>query len=295
VPTVILVTIFVFLMLHFTPGDPAEVFLGDKRSTPELLASVREDMGLNRPLYVQYLDYMLNALRGDLGRSLQNNIPVTTQILTRLPWTIELAIIAMILSTIMGISLGMLAALKHNTLIDTVTMTLALVGISMPVYWSSILLIILFSVNLRWLPSIGQGGFDRVILPAIALALVSAGSLARMVRSSMLEVLSQEYVLTARAKGLPQTVVILRHAMRNALIPVVTVLGLTFGNLLGGAVLTETIFARLGIGQMYVEAVLQKDFTLVQGTTLFIALVYVVINIIIDILYTMIDPRIRYD
>lgn len=282
-------------MLHLTPGDPAEVYLGDSRSTPELLENVREEMGLNRPLHVQYLSYMGNALRGDLGRSLQTNIPVTEQIRTRLPWTIELALSAMAISTVLGISLGMLAALKHNTIVDTLAMTLALVGISMPVYWSSLLLIILFSVNLRWLPAIGQGGFDRVILPAFALALVSAGALARMVRSSMLEVLNQEYILTARAKGLASAAVITRHAMRNALIPVVTVLGLMFGNMLGGAVLTETIFARLGIGQMYVEAVLQKDFTLVQGTTLFIALAYVVVNIFTDILYMIIDPRIRYD
>lgn len=282
-------------MLHLTPGDPAEVYLGDSRSTPELLENVREEMGLNRPLHVQYLSYMGNALRGDLGRSLQTNIPVTEQIRTRLPWTIELALSAMAISTVLGISLGMLAALRHNTIVDTLAMTLALVGISMPVYWSSLLLIILFSVNLRWLPAIGQGGFDRVILPAFALALVSAGALARMVRSSMLEVLNQEYILTARAKGLASAAVITRHAMRNALIPVVTVLGLMFGNMLGGAVLTETIFARLGIGQMYVEAVLQKDFTLVQGTTLFIALAYVVVNIFTDILYMIIDPRIRYD
>ncbi|MEM6283687.1 MAG: ABC transporter permease [Chloroflexota bacterium] len=295
IPTIILVTLLVFLMLHLTPGDPAEVYLGDSRSTPELLENVREEMGLNRPLHVQYLSYMGNALRGDLGRSLQTNIPVTEQIRTRLPWTIELALSAMAISTVLGISLGMLAALRHNTIVDTLAMTLALVGISMPVYWSSLLLIILFSVNLRWLPAIGQGGFDRVILPAFALALVSAGALARMVRSSMLEVLNQEYILTARAKGLASAAVITRHAMRNALIPVVTVLGLMFGNMLGGAVLTETIFARLGIGQMYVEAVLQKDFTLVQGTTLFIALAYVVVNIFTDILYMIIDPRIRYD
>lgn len=295
IPTIILVTIAVFLMLHLTPGDPAEVFLGDKRSTPELLERVREDMGLNRPLYVQYLDYMGNALRGDLGRSLQTNIPVMERIKTGLPWTIELAVAAMIISSIMGIGLGMLAALKHNTIVDTVSMTLALVGISMPVYWSSLLLIILFAVNLKILPATGQGTLNALILPAFALALVSAGSLARIVRSSMLEVLNQDFVLTARSKGLAERVVIGKHVLRNALIPVVTILGLTFGNLLGGAVLTETIFARLGIGRMYVEAVLQKDFTLVQGTTLFIALTYVMINIVIDLIYVLIDPRIRYD
>ena len=295
IPTILLVTVIVFLMLHLTPGDPAEVFLGDKRSTPELLENVRETMGLNRPLHVQYLDYMVNALQGDLGRSLQTNIPVTDQIANRLPWTVELAIAAMLISTTLGITLGIIAALFHNTIIDTIAMSLALIGISMPVYWSSILLIIVFAVNLKWLPAIGQGGVDRLILPAFALALVSAGALARMVRSGLLEVLGQDYVLTARSKGLSERVIIRRHVLRNALIPVITILGLTFGNLLGGAVLTETIFARLGIGEMYVEAVLQKDFTLVQGTTLLIALSYVLINIFIDLLYVVVDPRIRYD
>lgn len=294
VPTIILVTIAVFLMLHLTPGDPAEVFLGDKRSTPELLERVREDMGLNRPLHEQYLSYMGNALRGDLGRSLQTNVPVTDQILTRLPWTIELAFTAMFIASTLGITAGIIAALYHNTIIDTVSMTFALIGISMPVYWSSLLLILLFAVQLKLLPAIGQGGIERLIMPAFALALVSAGSLARMVRSSMLEVLNQDFVTTARSKGISERMVVGKHVLRNALIPVITILGLMLGNMLSGAVLTETIFARLGIGQMYVEAVLQKDFTLVQGTTLFIALVYVGINIIIDIIYALVDPRIRY-
>ena len=295
IPTVLLVTILVFLMLHATPGDPAEVFLGDKLSTPELLENVREDLGLNRPLHVQYLDYMYNALRGDLGRSFRTNVPVMEQIKNRLPWTIELALASLGMAMVMGISLGIVAALRHNTIVDTAAMTLALVGISMPVYWSSLMLIILFAVNLNWLPAIGQGGLDRLVMPAFALALVSAGALARMVRSSMLEVLSQDYVLTARSKGLTRRTVLFRHTLRNALIPIVTILGLMLGNLLGGAVLTETIFARLGIGQMYVEAVLQKDFPLVQGTTLIIALSYVLVNIFIDVLYVIVDPRIRYD
>lgn len=294
VPTVFLVTVAVFLMLHLTPGDPAEVFLGDKRSSPELLEKVREDMGLNRPLHVQYLSYMGNALRGDLGRSLQTNVPVMEQILNRLPWTIELAAAALLIAAVFGISLGIIAALNHNTVIDTLAMALALVGISMPVYWSSLLLILLFAVQLRVLPAIGQGGVERLILPATALALVSAGSLARMVRSSMLEALNQEFVLTARAKGISERRVVIRHVLRNALIPVVTILGLMLGNMLSGAVITETIFARLGIGQKYVEAVLQKDFTMVQGTTLFIALMYVFVNIVVDIVYAFIDPRIRY-
>lgn len=294
IPTVLIVSILVFLMLHAIPGDTAEIFLGDSRSTPEMLERIREEMGLNRPLHVQYLDYMWNAVRGDLGNSLNNKRPVLDEILTRLPSTLELTVAALLISTVLGLGLGILAALKHNTLIDTIAMLLALVGISMPVYWSSLLLIVIFSVNLRWLPPIGQGGLDRLIMPAVALGLLSAGSLARLVRSSMLEVISQDYVLTARAKGLAQRAVILRHTLRNALIPVITILGLTFGQLLGGAVLTETIFARLGIGRMYVESILHKDFTLVQGTTLFIAVAYVLINIGIDIIYVYVDPRIRY-
>ncbi len=295
IPTVLLVTVAVFLMLHLTPGDPAEVFLGDKRSSPELLEKVREDMGLNRPLHIQYLSYMGAALRGDLGRSLQTNVPVMDQILTRLPWTIELAAAALLIAACLGVTIGIIAALKHNTIVDTLAMALALVGISMPVYWSSLLLILLFAVQLRVLPAIGQGGLERLILPAAALALVSAGSLARIVRSSMLEVLNQDFVLTARAKGINERLVVIRHVLRNALIPVVTILGLMLGNMLSGAVITETIFARLGIGQKYVEAVLQKDFTMVQGTTLFIALMYVFVNIVVDIIYAFIDPRIRYD
>jgi len=294
IPTVFLVTVAVFLMLHLTPGDPAEVFLGDKRSTPELLEKVREDMGLNRPLHIQYLSYMGAALRGDLGRSLQTNVPVMDQILTRLPWTIELAAAALLIAACVGITVGIIAALRHNTIIDTLAMAFALVGISMPVYWSSLLLILLFAVRLRLLPAIGQGGLERLILPATALALVSAGSLARMVRSSMLEVLNQDFVLTARAKGVTERLVVVRHVLRNALIPVVTILGLMLGNMLSGAVITATRFARLGIGQKYVEAVLQKDFTMVQGTTLFIALMYVFVNIVVDMIYAFVDPRIRY-
>jgi peptide/nickel transport system permease protein len=295
IPTLVLITVLVFLMLHLIPGDPAEVYVGDDPSTPELLERIREEMGLNRPLHIQYLSYMGNVLRGDLGQSLHLRRPVLGEILLRLPYTLELTAAAMLIATTLGIGLGILAAVKHNTFIDTTAMSIALVGISMPVYWSSLLLIVILSINLRWFPPIGQGGFERLIMPALALGFLSAGALARMVRSSMLEVFSQEYVLTARAKGLTERVIVLRHSLRNALIPVVTILGLTFGNLIGGAVLTETIFARLGLGRMYAEAVLNKDFTLVQGTTLFIALAYVFINITIDILYLYIDPRIRYD
>ena len=295
IPTVLLVSVLVFLMLYFIPGDPAAIFIGDKPSTPERLAKIREDMGLNRPFYEQYLSYIGNALHGDLGKSLNNNRPVLNEILSRLPSTLELTLAAMFIAATIGIGLGILAAIKHNTLIDTIATTLALIGISLPVYWSALILIVVFSVNLKWFPPIGQGGINRLVLPAFALGFLSAGELARIVRSAMLEVLSQEYILTARAKGLAERVIIRRHALQNALIPIVTILGLTFGQLLGGAVLTETIFARLGIGRMYIEGILNKDFTLVQGATLFIAIAYVLINILIDVLYVYIDPRIKYD
>ena len=235
IPTVLLVSLLVFLMLHAIPGDPAEIFLGDRQTNPEQLEVIREQMGLNRSIPVQYIDYMLNALKGNLGNSLNSRRPVLDEILVRLPSTLELTLAAITISTTLGIGLGIFAALKHNTIFDSSAMFLALIGISMPVYWSSLLLIVVFSVELKWLPPIGQGSLDRLIMPAFALGLLSAGSLARMVRSSMLDVLSQDYILTARSKGLAPRRVVVRHALRNALIPVVTILGLTFAQSLGGA------------------------------------------------------------
>lgn len=295
IPTILAVTVLVFAMLQLVPGDPAEIFLGENRSTPELLAQIRHDMGLDRPLYVQYLSYMGGVLRGDLGESLFNNQPVLQQILDAFPYTLELALSALLISTILGVSLGVLSALKHNTWIDTLAMGFALIGVSMPVFWLGLLLILLFSVRLQWFPPMGQGGLDRLVLPALALGLLSAATLARLVRSSMLDTLSEDYVRTARAKGLRARTVTVRHALRNALIPAVTVLGLQFGALLSGAVLTETIFARQGLGRMYVESILNKDITMVQGLTLVLAVFVVVINIVVDISYAWLDPRIHYE
>jgi peptide/nickel transport system permease protein len=295
IPTVFLVTVLVFLLLYAIPGDPAEIFLGENRSTPELLAQVRKDMGLDRPLYVQYGSYMWNALQGDLGRSLNNNRLVRDEIFSRLPSTLELTVAALLIGVVLGVSLGIVAALKHNTWVDSLVMMVALIGVSMPVFWLSLLLIFLFSVQLNWLPSIGQGGINRLIMPALALGLVSSSTLARLVRSSMLDVMNQDFIRTARSKGLRERAVVLGHALKNALLPAITVLGLQFGQLLGGAVITETIFARLGLGKLYVEAILNKDFTVVQGITLFIALIYVLINLAVDVSYVAIDPRVRYD
>ena len=295
IPTVILISILAFGMLHLIPGDPAEIFLGENRSTPELLAQVRHDMGLDRPLHIQYLDYLGDTLRGDLGRSLNNGQPVATEIANRLPSTLELTLVALLIGIVLGGSLGIVSALKHNTWIDSAAMMIALLGVSMPVFWSSLLLIFFFSVKLQWFPAIGQGGIERLVLPAFALGLISSATLARLVRSSMLEVLSQDYVRTAKSKGLQPRIVVLRHALKNALIPTVTVLGIQFGQLLSGAVITETIFSRLGIGRYYVESLLNKDFPVVQALTLFIAGAYVFINLLIDVSYSFLDPRIRYE
>jgi ABC-type dipeptide/oligopeptide/nickel transport system permease component len=295
VPTVLVVTVLVFAMLQMIPGDPAEIYIGENRSTPELIAKIRHDMGLDRPLYEQYLSYMANALRGDLGRSLNNNRPVLDQILLALPSTLELTFAAMLIGIVLGVGLGVLSALRHNTWIDSAAMGVSLIGVSMPIFWMGLLLIFVFSVKLNWFPAIGQGGINRLVLPAFALGLLSASTLARLVRSSMLNEMNQDYLRTAKAKGLRSHTVVTRHALRNALIPAVTVLGLQFGQLLSGAVITETIFSRLGIGRLYVDGILNKDFTMVQGLTLFIALAYVIINIVVDLSYAYLDPRIRYD
>jgi peptide/nickel transport system permease protein len=295
IPTILAVTLLVFLMLQLVPGDPAEVFLGEKQSSPELLEQVRHDMGLDRPLYEQYLSYMGDLLRGDLGVSLFNNQPVTQQILDALPYTLELALSALLISTVLGVTLGVVSALKHNTWVDSLSMGFALVGVSMPVFWFGLMLIFFFSVRLQLFPPLGQGGLDRLVLPALALGLLSSATLARLVRSSMLEVMNEDYVRTARAKGLRERALIIRHALRNALIPAITVLGLQFGGLLSGAVLTETIFARVGLGRMYVESILNKDITMVQGLTLMIAIFMMVTNILVDLSYALLDPRIRYE
>ena len=294
VPTLFLISLLAFFMLYLVPGDPAEIFLGENRSTPELLAQVRAEMGLDRPLYVQYLSYMGNILTGRFGRSLNNGQPILKEIANRVPPTLELTFAALFIGVTLGVGLGVLSAVRHNTWIDSLAMLVALLGVSMPVFWSSLLLIFFFSIKLQWFPAIGQGGVERLVLPAFALGLLSSATLARLIRSSMLDVLSQDYVRTAVAKGLKSRVVVWRHALKNALVPAITVLGIQFGQLLSGAVITETIFSRLGVGRYYVDSLLNKDFPVVQTLTLFIAVAYVLINLLVDISYSLIDPRIRY-
>lgn len=295
VPTILLTSVVVFLMLFLIPGDPASIYVGEQTATPERLADIRRVMGLDRPLHVQYADFVWRALHGDLGRSLQTSRPVVDEILTRLPSTVVLAAAAMLLAVVLGFGLGLVSGLRQNTVLDSVAMLVALFGVSMPVFWLALLLIMLFAVHLQWLPATSLGGWQGLALPAVSLALLSAATLARLVRSSVLEVLQLEYLMTARAKGLSGAAVVLRHALPNALIPVLTAMGLQFGALLSGAVITETIFARPGLGKLVVDSIQNKDLPTVQGVILVLALIYIVMNLLVDLSYAAIDPRIRFE
>ena len=251
-------------------------------------------MGLDEPVYTQYFRFITNALQGDLGTSFAQNQPVSRLIREHFPYTVELAATSFLIAVTLGVSLGILAALRQNTWVDTVSMLIAIAGVSIPQFLLGLILIFVFSFRLGWFPATGQGGISRLVLPAAVLGFGSAALIARMVRSSMLEVLRQDYLVTARGKGLRERLVITRHVLKNALIPVVTVLGLQIGWLLGGAVVTETIFARPGIGRLLVDAILTQDFPVVQGAVLFITFTYVIVNLLVDVSYALIDPRIRY-
>jgi len=287
------VSFIVFALMHLTPGNPAEVMLSEFGASAEDLRRLREQLGIDRHWTLQYRDFLGGAVRGDLGRSLFTRRPVTEQIFSALPSTMALTSSAIGIALVVGLPLGIVSALRHRTWIDSVSMVVSLLGVAMPVFWIAILLILVFSINLGWFPATGGVGAGSMILPAVALGLGAAGLIARLVRSSMLEVLRAEYIVTARSKGLQEAPVIVRHALRNALIPLVTIIGLQIGNLLSGAVVVETVFARQGIGSMLIKGIIQKDFPLVQGLILFIAVVYIGINIVIDILYGVIDPRVR--
>jgi peptide/nickel transport system permease protein len=295
VPTILLTSLVVFLMLFLIPGDPASIYVGEQTATPERLAEIRRVMGLDRPLHVQYADFLWKAVHGDLGRSLQTSRPVVDEILTRLPSTVILAIAAMLLAIVLGFGLGLASGLRQNTVLDSAAMLVALFGVSMPVFWLALLLIMLFAVHLHWLPATSVAGWKGLVLPAVSLAFLSAATLARLVRASILEVLRLEYLMTARAKGLSGAVVVLRHALPNAVIPVLTAMGLQFGALLSGAVITETIFARPGLGKLVVDSIQNKDLPTVQGVILVLAVVYIVMNLLVDLSYAAIDPRIRFE
>jgi peptide/nickel transport system permease protein len=294
IPVLFGVATLVFSLIHLVPGDPVQAMLGDSAS-PQDIAELRGRLGLDRPLLVQYGAFLKGVTRGDLGASLRTNQAVTTAITERLPATLELALAAMSVAILISIPLGILAAVRAGTHVDLAATTLALVGISMPNFWLGPLLAILFSVTLGWLPVSGRGTPAHLVLPAITLGAPLAAVLARMTRASVIEELRELYVLAARARGVSRARAVLRHAFRNSLIPIVTVLGLQFGAVLTGAVITETIFAWPGVGRLLIQSISFRDYPLVQGCILLIAVTYVTMNLLTDLVYGFLDPRIRFD
>jgi peptide/nickel transport system permease protein len=300
IPILLLVSIMVFGLIHLIPGDPATVILGQE-ATPEAAAALRHELGLDQPLLIQYVTWVSHVLRGDLGRSLIDHTPVIDQIKQRLPVTLELTIGTFIIALLIAIPAGVLSATRRGSVADYAGTLLALGGLSIPSFWLAIMFILLFAVKLHWLPASGYVPFAEnpranlaaMIMPMLATGIRESAALTRMLRSSLLEVLGGDYVRTARAKGLGEWLVIMRHALRNALVPVVTVAGLLLAGLIGGLVITETIFAIPGFGRLIVEAIYQRDFVTVQGAILVSALMVVGINLIVDLIYALIDPQIR--
>jgi len=293
VPVLFGVTLAVFSMLFLVPGDPVKMMLAEFVTNPDQVARMREQLHLDEPILVQYGRFVGNAMRGDLGTSIRSRRPVATEIGENVGSTAQLAVASMAIAIGLGIPLGLLAALGRNSWLDVASMVMALLGVAMPSFWLGLLLIFAFSLHLGWFPATGGGDLLHLILPAVTLGTIAAAIIARLTRSSMLEVLGQDYVRTARAKGLAWWGVVVRHALKNALIPVVTIFGLQFGNLLAGAVIVETVFSRPGLGRLIVGGILAKDFPLVQGSVLFVATAYVLINVLVDLAYAFVDPRIR--
>jgi ABC-type dipeptide/oligopeptide/nickel transport system permease component len=320
IPTLLGISVLVFFMIHMIPGDPAEMMLGE-RASEQSLKELREELGLNKPLYVQYGLFMSRLVRGDLGRAFKTNEKITTEIAERFPATIELSIAAIIIATIFGMTAGIISATRQYSVFDYTSMVFSLIGVSMPIFWLGLVLMIIFSLNLGWLPLSGRLSYDisldtvtrlylldsvlarnwpafkdalwHLVMPAFTLSTIPMAIIARITRSSMLEVLRQDYIRTAKAKGLAPVVVYLKHGLKNALIPVITVIGLQFGILMGGAILTETIFAWPGIGKWILDAVYARDFNAVQGGTMLVAATFVLINMLVDILYAWVNPRIK--
>lgn len=292
VPILLGVSILIFGVIRLAPGDPAEVMLGPT-ATQEDIELLRDKLGLNRPIVVQYGIFLKNALHGDLGRSIKTNNPVMEELLQRFPATITLAFSSIILALLVGFPLGMIAALKQNTVWDALSSFLALAGFSIPNFWAGLMLMLLFSIVVPIFPSSGYGTWKHMVLPTVVLAIQTMAVIARMTRSSMLEIIRQDYVRTARAKGIANRLVLFRHIVRNALIPVVTIAGLYFGHSLGGVVITETIFSIPGIGRLLVDAIRSQDYPVVQGGILVFALCVGVVNLIVDVIYAFLDPRIK--
>lgn len=301
IPTLLGVTTLVFMILHLTPGSPATQVLGEY-ATPESIKAFEHRIGWDRPLIEQYIDFVTDYATGDFGESYNTGEAVFDQIALELPYTLQLATMGMVIAIIIGVGVGTLSAIKPNSILDNLGRIFALLGLSTPVFWSGVLLIIIFGLKLDWFPIIGAGSTDnipdllhRLVLPSVTVGFMQSGVIMRMTRSSMLEVLDQEYIRTAFSKGLADRLVYLKHALRNAAIPIVTVIGLSFGGLLGGTVLTETVFARHGLGDYMVDAIIWKDYPAVQGSIFTISLIFLTINLITDLIYGYLDPRIRHE
>ncbi|ATF16661.1 ABC transporter permease [Brevibacillus sp. HB1.2] len=286
-------SVFTFLLIHLIPGDPVRIMLG-QRATVEQIESLRGELGLNKPLVVQYLDYASGVLKGDLGTSLKTGRPVSTEIADRFPATAKMAVASLVVAVVIGIGLGVLAAKYKDTPIDGAIMTFSTFGMSIPGFWLGLLVILVFSVHLGWFPIAGGTGLKDMVLPAFTLGTLMATALSRLTRAGMVEVLSNDYIRTARAKGMNERIVLLRHAFRNVMIPIVAVIGLELAGLLGGAVIVEQVFGWPGVGTLAIQAISSRDFPMIQGTTLFIGAVYVLVVILIDVLYAILDPRIDY-
>jgi len=293
--TLLVIVTFVFLLLRLLPGDPAQLYAG-QNATTEDIERLRVQLNLDKPIHIQYGFFISKLVQGDMGISMRTNEPVWHEIKSRLPATIRLAVSGMFIAVLVGIPAGLFSAIKRYSFFDHLISTLTLVGVAMPVYWLGLMLIIIFAVKLRWFAAAGsQEGLRSLVLPAFTLAAFSMALITRMTRASVLEVLSQEYITTARAKGQKEHVILYRHVLRNALIPVITVVGLQFGNLLGGSILTETIFAWPGLGQLLTQSLFSRDYSTVQGVVLVFSGLFILVNLIVDLLYAYIDPRIQYD
>ncbi|MCF8039565.1 MAG: ABC transporter permease [Desulfohalobiaceae bacterium] len=294
IPVLLGISLLLFFMLRMLPGDPAQVLAGQMASSEEV-EMIRHQLGLDRPVVVQYAHFLNRLAHFDLGRSARTQNPVIQEIWARLPNTLILAVLAISLACLLGIPAGVISALRPYSWLDYLMTSAALFGISMPVFWLGLMLVLIFSVTLHWLPAGGTGTWKHLILPSFTLAMFVVAFIARMTRSTMLEILSQDYTTTARSKGLTETMITVKHALKNAMIPIVTVIGLQFGMLLGGAVLTETVFAWPGLGRLIVDSILARDYAVTQGAILIFGLLYVMVNLIVDLLYALLDPRIRYD
>ncbi|WP_420489711.1 ABC transporter permease [Neobacillus vireti] len=285
--------ILVFCIIYLLPGDPVLSMLDPSAATPEMIANLRKELGLDQPFYIQFLNYFIGVLHGNFGQSIVNSDQVLPKILEHFPATLALTFTSAIVSVVIGVTFGVLSAIYRNKWMDVVARLIGLFGISMPTFWSGILLILIFSNFLNWFPAMGSDGWKTLVLPSLSLGFVGAGLIIRMVRNSMLEVINEQFIVTLRAKGLSEQAVMYRHALRNALIPAITIIGLNIGELMAGTVVIETVFSRQGIGRIVADAIMAKDVPVIQGVVFFSAIVYVIVNLLVDLSYSLIDPQVR--